>query len=967
MSTLLQSLDLAPPPKGKPRLSGLVSVKGKSFPPTSIAEGVALHEARLLAGAKETQNISFDYIFFRRFSDGRSSQVAAYVLDNSGATCTNAQIAELHQRVWLSGAAPLLYVEWPTRVDVLRCAAEPDFWDKKKEGLRYEAAETIQTVSDVSHALDETKISRFSACRLSDGTFWEAPENADWACADKAAHRSLIQAVVEADKDLQGAQRPLMRRLLLLFIFAKYLEDRGVFPKKPESWFAQFHDGASSFQEVLASGNTRSVKRMLTALTEKFNGDIFDISTVSATGIDTLFTRDVLLEFARLLEARTLKRQMYLWRLYSFNFIPVEVLSHLYQHFAQKGNGAVFTPPLVVDLMLDHAMPYEKITGQETVFDPTCGSGIFLVGAFRRLVHHWQSQNGWARPGVPQLKRMLKTSIFGAELERDAAQVAAFNLALAICDALQPKIIWEHLRFDTLIGENIFVGDVFENLAQIQDVAGDGFTNIFGNPPFKSELTPAAKKWLKETSDIDSIPDKQIAYFILNESMGLLSSNGHMCLIQTAGVLYNAEPRKFFADFLSKHTVETILDFVSIRNLFESADAKAVAILASPPSPPPSHEIIHLTFRRTKSVHDRIGFELDHYDWHHVSQMTAVEFPSVWKANLLGGGRLVHLSQKVSALPTLEEYWDAQGWSHGEGFIDGKPLAEGKPDKRMAADWLTDKPFLPTSAISEHGINKGLIGVVSAKKFRFRAKEQRFTPPMFLIVQTKESLPTALWNEGYLTFLQDVVSINAPPTDAKGMQQFARAFDENKATIKALSLLKSPQALVGRSSAIIKEDLEKLPWPKDDGSMTFAFWEQILLDDILEHTAQLLRIGQNAPVLTKQADDPAFEKYASLFVKMLGSVYRNFTSGRSGCFGGLAYQSFYFGAQSNIDWPDDWSEKLAKVVHKTNSIMHTSRVLRFYEGNTLIIVKPDRLRYWIPSTAIWDADETLGDMVGFGF
>ena len=969
MSKLLRQLELAPPAKGKPKLSGLVSVtQDDKLLPKSTAEEVALRNARLLRGPKESPNIVVDYIFFRRFADRRSAQVAAYVLDNSKQSYTNEQIAELHHRVWLSGAAPLLYVEWPTRVDILRCAAEPDFWDKKNERLQYKFSDTIQTVSNVSCALDEIQIKRFSAYRLSDGTFWEASENADWACADKAAHKTLIQAVVDADRELQGEKKPLMRRLLLLFIFAKYLEDRGVFPRKPESWFAQFHAGASSFQGVLESKKPDAVKRMLAALKDKFNGDIFDVS--AATGIEASLTREALSEFAMLIEGKTIKRQMYLWRQYSFSFIPVEVLSHLYQHFAQKGNGAVFTPPFVVDLMLDHAMPYEKITGGERVFDPTCGSGIFLVGAFRRLVHHWQRQNGWGRPGVPLLKKMLKASIFGAELEEDAAHVAAFNLALAICDALQPKIIWEHLRFDTLIGENILVGDVFDILPQIRLIAGTGFTHIFGNPPFKSELTPAAKRWLKEHSAIKTIPGKQIAYFILNEAMTLLEPKGRMCLIQPASILYYEEPGRFFANFLSKHTVETVLDFVSIRYLFESADAKAVAILATPSTPPSSHEITHLTFRRTKSVHARIGFELDHYDWHNVPQMTAVDSLSVWKANLLGGGRLLHLSQRISTQRTLKVYWETQGWSDGEGFKDGSRKSEtpdpDKPDKRQEADWLTGKPFLPSSALSEHGVDMEQIGIVVKERFSAPREKSRFTPPMVLIRET-DTLPVVFWGKEYITFLRDIISINAPASDAVKLEQFANAFRKNINTVRAFCLLNSSRALVNKSTSILKQDIDDIPWPNDDGSMSLAFWEQVLLDDILKHTAQLIKVGQNAPVFTENADAATFDEYASLFVKMLGSVYRNLTPGRSDCFNGLAYQSFYFGKQSNIDWPSNWSKKLADVVYRANSTMHTSRVLRFYEGNTFFIIKPDRLRYWIPSTAIWDADETLGDMVGFGF
>jgi hypothetical protein len=50
-----------------------------------------------------------------------------------------------------------------------------------------------------------------------------------------------------------------------------------------------------------------------------------------------------------------------------------------------------------------------------------------------------------------------------------------------------------------------------------------------------------------------------------------------------------------------------------------------------------------------------------------------------------------------------------------------------------------------------------------------------------------------------------------------------------------------------------------------------------------------------------------------------------------------------------------------------DGLERTASVLRFYELNTIIIVKPDRLRYWIPSTALCDADETLVDLQRQGY
>ncbi|MDR1190401.1 MAG: SAM-dependent methyltransferase [Verrucomicrobiales bacterium] len=957
MNKLLSQLHLAPPPKGKPQLSGLVSVRDDRLLPCSIAEEAARYEARILEGDKKTKNIPIDYVFFRRFADGRSSQAVAYILDNSDNRYTDKQIAELHHRIWLNGKVPLFYVEWPTRVDVLRCAAEPDFWNAKSSQPQYNPKENLEIISDVSRELDAAKTKRFSAYRLSDGTFWDAPENAKWACADKAAHQSLIQAVVEVDTKIKGAKNPLMRRLLLLFILAKYLEDRGVFA---QDWFAQFSDNATSFLKVLASGNVQDVEKMLDELKLKFNGDIF--------GIEVSFTREDLKQFATLIEARTLKQQMYLWQQYSFNYIPVEVLSHLYQHFAQKKDGAVFTPPLVVDLMLDYALPHERITGRETIFDPTCGSGIFLVGAFRRLVHYWKKQNGWEkRPGVPVLQKMLRDSIFGAELNEDAAHVAAFNLALAVCDALHPRIIWEQLTFDKLVGKNIIVGDVFANLEQIRNLAENGFTTILGNPPFKSKLTQAARATRQDNSR--PIPDNQISYRVIEEAATLLALDGKMCLIQPPGFLYNSNTQEFLKKWISENTVDTILDFVSIRNLFESADAKAVAIFSKKGKPEKKHEISHLTFRRTKSLHERVNFELDHYDWHQVPQRLAEEFPSVWKANLLGGGRLVHISKEISKYPTLKMYWNEQGWTHGEGFIAGNPPANGKADKRKFADWLTGKPFLPTDAFTGKGLDREWINIVHEKKFTAPRCKERFTPPMVLIKEN-ETLPTIFWgeNDGYLTFLHKIISINAPSFDTEKLLKFSRVFEKNKKMLRAFCYLRSSQVLVGKSTAILKHDLEELPWTEDMRFMNLSRWEKILLDDILDYMAELIQVGQNSKVLTQAANSEIRKDYADLFVWLLGSVYRNLHLGPSDCSNGLAYQAFYFGEKnSKIDWPENWDEKLQTIIHKNNSVFQTSRIFHYFENDKLIIVKPNLLRHWIKSTAIWDADETLAYLYQQGF
>jgi hypothetical protein len=938
MSTVLEALHFTPTGS----LPGLVAVNG-AVVPERIEEQYAIRQAIDIGG--------IDHVFFRRFSDGRSSQAAAFVIDNSEDRLDQGQLAEIHRKVWLNGCTPLLYVGWQTRVDVLTCARGPDFWKGSK--VEYDPAESIELAKQISFALDD-RLTRFSAYRLSDGTFWDDPENSALAQADKAAHQQLIRAVVETDKAIEGEKFPVLRRLLLLTVLIKYLEDRGVFP---EGWFKQFHTGAKSFIDLLQQGSPDTIRQLLGRLERKFNGDVFELPEDGGR----LTVKD-LRRFADLIEARTLSSQRYLWEQFSFRYIPVEVLSHLYQHFAQKGHGAVFTPPLVASLMLDYAMPYKQLTGKEKILDPTCGSGIFLVGAFRRLVHYWQSKNNWSQPDVNTLKGILKEGIFGIELQEEAVHLTAFSLALAVCDALHPNVIWKELRFDKLVGTNLQIGDFSGWLKSPKGIERrEGFSVIVGNPPFMSKLNADAEECRTEQKRSANIPDNQMAYFIAEQSGALLQKGGRLCLIQPQGFLYNEKARPFQKSYISENQLDAVLDFVSIRNLYDGADPKTVALLSTKRKPAADHRILHLTFRRTFSVKERIAFELDHYDRHSVPQETAEEHPWIWRANLLGGGRLHNLAASGHAMPTMRQHFKARGWDYGEGFV---PAEKGR---RELAAWLTGKPFLPTDAFNDNGIDKSRISKVNTKEFRSAYTDMRYSSPLVLIKEV-DTLPCVFWDSGFLAYKNQIVGIHAPRTEEKELRTFYEQFLSNRQALRAFCALFGTRAITSKATSLLKRDIDVLPWPEGEGKWRLSWWEKTLCDDVVEYAGDFVRLGQNSRLLKEQVTAVQLRNFSDVFIKMLGSVYSNLQATESGLIDGLAFQAFCFGKKSDLDWPSDWGERLRELVYrKYGDALRTVRVLRFYEGNTIVMVKPDRLRYWISSTAIRDADETLVDLQGQGY
>src|SRR5205807_1954699 len=146
--------------------------------------------------------------------------------------------------------------------------------------------------------------------------------------------------------------------------------------------------------------------------------------------------------------------------------------------------------------------------------------GIFLVGAFKRLVNVWRSRNQWQRASVHVLKSILRRSIFGIELHPEAIELAAFSPALAICDALKPNVIWNELQFDPIVGSNLREGDFFEFVGGSKR-PDDGtwpeqFDVVIGNPPFESKLTePGKARNRLFEPERGKLPDNQAAYLFL--------------------------------------------------------------------------------------------------------------------------------------------------------------------------------------------------------------------------------------------------------------------------------------------------------------------------------------------------------------------------------------------------------------------------------------------------------------------
>ena len=336
---------------------------------------------------------------------------------------------------------------------------------------------------------------------------------------------------------------------------------------------------------------------------------------------------------------------------------------------------------------------------------------------------------------------------------------------------------------------------------------------------------------------------------------------------------------------------------------------------------------------------------------------------------LLGGGRLIDMSQRFSKMRKLSDYIKRKReWVFGEGFIVGKGSG------RKKADFLTGKPLLPTKAFTKSEIDRTMIGKVEETLFESPRTEKHFSAPLVLIKE-HSALPVAFWDwdQGPLAYKHEIVGIHAPRSEKSELWQLYDNFKSHIEFYKFSCALNGTRSLLSKATEIIKKDIDQLPYPDDFADLTLSFWENALAEDTINYIADYVRLGQNSILLKTSADSNHMREYSNMFIRMLGTAYNNLKTSIPIYLSGLICQPFYFGESPDLSGlSEDLQSGLQKLIYDNyddegRAILRTIRVLRYYSENVLLIIKPDRLRYWIRSVAIRDADETLLDLRRQGY
>jgi hypothetical protein len=172
-----------------------------------------------------------------------------------------------------------------------------------------------------------------------------------------------------------------------------------------------------------------------------------------------------------------------------------------------------------------------------------------------------------------------------------------------------------------------------------------------------------------------------------------------------------------------------------------------------------------------------------------------------------------------------------------------------------------------------------------------------------------------------------------------------------------------------KATTLSEIDVLSLPYPENE-ELDLSANEHIVVDDIVRYLRDFVRLGEDSEAM-REGGHRALSDFTAVFTGQINTVYRKkpLQALEPQAWPGVLCQPFVFG-KGRVDWSgaEELKGKLDELLHRQQGTsLHIHRIARIYDGSFVFLLKPDRLRYWLRSAALRDADETLADLREQGF
>jgi hypothetical protein len=493
-----------------------------------------------------------------------------------------------------------------------------------------------------------------------------------------------------------------------------YLWDRKIITSE----FLKAEFGHSDMGDLLT--DKKQLYNFFRWLRKTFNGDLFPIDDgeenrvkdVHLKIIHAFFNGNKMRDLEKIYDNPSITRQKRLWP-YKFDIIPIELISSIYEMFAHsndpidaRAKSIHYTKLHLVELVQSIAML--DLPDDSRILDPACGSGVFLVDAFRRLVWKKEFESG-EKLNHDEILDILLNQIYGVDVEPGAVEVTAFSLYLALLELDESFNNQEDVKFPTLIYNPEKWDEDYPPTLYKQDICNtehifnenEPFKNtkfdlIVGNLPWtklRKNTAPcdpenpiSGKSWILEYCNEKKIYRKHPDQAIMIRVRDFAKADTKIAFIISSRIFYQQEKASgvfWLNSFLKKNSVELVFNlsdlsdskilFGNKRNGGGKSGMPASIIIYKSHPPEINSCITYICPKWYSGIKRRENIIIHPPDIQTISNNLLIENPHLWKIAFRGTQRDFELIQKLHkfTLKTVLSEIGIPNSQYGQGYERG--------------------------------------------------------------------------------------------------------------------------------------------------------------------------------------------------------------------------------------------------------------------------------------------------------
>ncbi len=607
-------------------------------------------------------------------------------------------VFDCYRRTWSLARPRCLFLAVEDELRVYSLASPPD-----SVGTKAVTPEPLEVVTQAAEVLD--KLSGFHRERLESGAAFE-----DQLLSEQSgrADQQLLRDVRAATNALVDAnlEPRIAHSLIERAILVRYLEDREILTDEYFDEVASHpsHIQVSHFAERLVPDFGRPSRfiefladkgltyRLFDQLAKDFNGDLF-VTNIEEQETVTSSQLRLLMDLLQGGVSAT-QQPLFLWA-YDFSVIPTELISSMYELFyreklSEEKSSTYYTPAALVEFVLTDVLDEKTLDRKPTVCDPACGSGIFLVDAYRRIVRHEMRREGKSLSS-DRLRELLLSRVSGCDIDGAAIRLAAFSLYVAFLSYQSPQDIREAGPLPRLIHGSdsdtgiapLVVGDAFspregeyspaeqEDLAYTEKLpwSPSGFDVVVGNPPWteiREEEETRPEKWAKQLDR--AIGGRNPSQLFLWRALDLLKDEGTAALLIGAKAMLNTTKtsRLFREQWLQEVRLDHVVNFSNVRKDFFTSGIAPFMLVRFRRGDPLTNEMVVYETARSVTLGRRGSAALARLDRQVVPKASLLARHYLWKTYSAGSFRDDALVARLEVEDRLSQYISST--PHGFGF-----------------------------------------------------------------------------------------------------------------------------------------------------------------------------------------------------------------------------------------------------------------------------------------------------------